>query len=202
MPTILSSLAASIFTPAFVQAVKDGLFYIVFWDWDICNGEEPAEPRLLSIRDLNNYAEAVEHDNKKYNMKIPTGLEGEKAIWEISESFGVDGGCRVFTKEMHIANQAKQFDAYVSSLKLPNNPGSPEWFNALQARIDSERGEVSGERLMERACEMRMGAQSEEGFYSDNDYARVQASKLSEVMDWAMENMPMSYAIWQENLKK
>lgn len=207
--TITSPTArvSSAFAPEFIADVLTGglTLVCVCLDGDTC--VRPVEQEL-TLDLLDDLLSSIEQHNAdmvrrgRLGYDIPAGIAGEAAKTFICEHFaGDDSYSCILSREQIASGEAKKLDSYISSLNLPGTPGDVEWFDALERMYDREAGENSGERKAERYAEMRFGAQSEEGFYSDCDTASVNASKLNEVQQWARKHLPASYALWLESRK-
>jgi len=207
--TTPTARVASAFAPAFLAEVVSGGFALVTVcpDWDGEGSNAPVKQEL-TLDLLDDLISNIEMHNAnmarrgRLGYDIPTGIDGDAAKEFICEHFaGDDCFSRILSSKEIAAAKAKELDSFITSLNLPGTPGDVEWFDALERAYDREAGENSGERKVERWAEMRFGAQSEEGFYSDCDTASVNASKLNEVQRWAEKHLPASYALWLESRK-
>lgn len=207
--TTPTSRVASAFAPEFLADVLAGEFTLI----TVCEAidDEPTMrpvKQALTLDLLDDLISNIELHNANMSRRgrlgydIPTGIAGDAAKEFICEHFaGDDCFSRILSNKEVAAAGAKKLDSFIASLNLPGTPGSVEWFDALELAYDREAGENSGERKAERYAEMRFGAQSEEGFYSDSDTASVNAGKLNEVWRWAEKHLPASYALWLESRK-
>lgn len=198
--TITSPTArvSSAFAPEFIADVLTGGLTLVCVCHDDGEYGASSSERILTLDILDELVA----DCDRLGYDIPVNMTGDKAKAFVCECLESDDSYScILSREQLASGKAKKFDSYISSLNLPGTPGDVEWFDALERMYDREAGENSGERKAERYAEMRFGAQSEEGFYSDCDTASVNASKLNEVQQWARKHLPASYALWLESRK-
>jgi len=95
------------------------------------------------------------------------------------------------------AVEAQKLDNEIARYNPKGVPGSPEWFRSLEsainAEIERESAYACGEQLAERYAEMRMGAQSEEGFWDDQDYACGREARCSNLLERIAAMFPVAW---------
>lgn len=196
-----SAAARSMFCAEFLHNVEKGEYFVVYWgdsDRGKNGGTKEITPEMLE-----DIVSGIVEENKKYGTGIPDNFGVDAAKIEIYDFLSCysDDFMNIIDRADNRKQEAKNLEKYIAGLGLRGTPGSPEWFDDLSSRIDAEVYENSGERRAERWGGVMTGVQTEEGYYSDCDYASVQASKLREVLDWAADNLPLSYALWEESKK-
>ena len=194
-----SAPARSMFCAEFLSNVEQGEYFVVYcgdFDREGSGGTKQLTPEMVE-----EVVADIIRDNERHGMKIPSEYGVDASMLEVYECLSIrcEEVVTIISRTEMRRKEAKNLEKYMTGLNLRGTPGSPEWFDDLSLRIDAEVSENSGERRAERWGGVMMGAQTEEGYYSDCDYASEQASKLQEVLDWAADNLPLSYALWEES---
>jgi len=85
--------------------------------------------------------------------------------------------------------------------QLNGMPGSFEWFDSMQHRIDNEDQFRSPEMMAERWSAVVFGAQTREGFYSDQDTSASISSRFRRLMEHMARTFPLDYMAWKNRGK-
>jgi hypothetical protein len=92
----------------------------------------------------------------------------------------------------------RQHGGVIAALRLAEKPGSPEWFDAIHHTIERNGLLLSDECRAERYAEARLfGAQSVEGYYSDNDSISSRCGELQQAFDYCCQQFPLEYLRWK-----
>ena len=166
----------------------DGLS--VFAESDLEDGEHITQ-RIRKSRVRSIVESQLRYDFFLESFKIEDHASVEEAIiWVLD----FDSDARFVD---YRAVEAQKLDNEIARYNPKGVPGSPEWFRSLEsainAEIERESAYACGEQLAERYAEMRMGAQSEEGFWDDQDYARGREARCSNLLERIAAMFPVAW---------
>jgi len=105
------------------------------------------------------------------------------------------------TEEQHHRDRQRTEDTRIEKIlgrwNLRQQPGSPEWFEAIEDRIAAAEQHDTDECRAERYAAARLGAQSMDGYHSDSDTIASDCRDARRVLEYCAREFPIQYLRWK-----